>query len=77
MIDVSVVMSVFNGGNSLPATLASVLGQERCNFEFIVVDDGSTDDLPNSGRMGSERSTASDTAPSQRRPHVCSDPRMR
>ena len=41
--DVSVVMSVYNGAASLPATLDSVLAQEGCDFEFIVVDDGSSD----------------------------------
>ncbi|MES3001694.1 MAG: glycosyltransferase family A protein [Pseudomonadota bacterium] len=41
--DVSVVMGVFNGGQRLRATLESVLGQQGCDFEFIVVDDGSTD----------------------------------
>lgn len=41
--DVSVVMSVYNGAGALSATLDSVLSQEGCDFEFIVVDDGSTD----------------------------------
>ena len=41
--DVSVVMSVYNGAASLSATLDSVLAQEGCDFEFIVVDDGSSD----------------------------------
>jgi glycosyltransferase involved in cell wall biosynthesis len=40
---VSVVMGVYNGAASLEATLASVLRQQDCDFEFIVVDDGSTD----------------------------------
>lgn len=43
MIDVSVVMSVFNGATALPATLESVLSQRDCAFEFIVVNDGSSD----------------------------------
>jgi len=43
MIDVSVVMSVFNGARTLPATLDSVLNQRDCTFEFIVVNDGSSD----------------------------------
>jgi glycosyltransferase involved in cell wall biosynthesis len=43
MAAVSVVMSVFNGAPSLPATLDSVLGQRDCSFEFIVVNDGSDD----------------------------------
>lgn len=41
--EVSVVMSVFNGALTLPETLRGVLSQQNCNFEFIVVDDGSTD----------------------------------
>ena len=41
--DVSVVMSVYNGASSLEATLCSVMGQQGCNFEFVVVNDGSTD----------------------------------
>jgi glycosyltransferase involved in cell wall biosynthesis len=40
---VSVVMSVYNGGSELEESLVSVLNQKDCNFEFIVVDDGSTD----------------------------------
>jgi glycosyltransferase involved in cell wall biosynthesis len=43
MVDVSVVMGVFNGAGALSETLQSVLGQQDCIFEFIVVDDGSTD----------------------------------
>jgi glycosyltransferase involved in cell wall biosynthesis len=42
-VDVSVVMSVFNGADSLPPTLDSVLNQQGCRFEFIVINDGSTD----------------------------------
>ena len=42
--EVSVVMSVFNGAAALPATLESILRQKDCAFEFIVVNDGSTDD---------------------------------
>jgi glycosyltransferase involved in cell wall biosynthesis len=41
---VSVVMGVYNGGEALLATLDSVLSQEGVDLEFIVVDDGSTDD---------------------------------
>jgi glycosyltransferase involved in cell wall biosynthesis len=40
---VSVVMGVYNGAAALRATLSSVLTQEGCDFEFIVIDDGSTD----------------------------------
>ena len=42
----SVVMNVYNGGAYLPAALESVLGQTFSDFEFIIVDDGSTDDTP-------------------------------
>jgi glycosyltransferase involved in cell wall biosynthesis len=41
--DISVVMSVFNGGSFLESTLLSVLRQKDVDFEFVVVDDGSTD----------------------------------
>jgi len=40
---VSVVMSVYNGGETLEATVQSVMAQEKVSFEFIIVDDGSTD----------------------------------
>ena len=46
--EVSVVMSVYNGAAALPSTLQSVLDQQGCDLEFIVVNDGSTDD---SGRI--------------------------
>lgn len=42
--EVSVVMGVYNGAEYLEQTLVSILSQEGCDFEFIVVDDGSTDD---------------------------------
>ena len=45
---VSVVMSVFNGVGHVKRTLESILSQQGCAFEFIVVDDGSTD---NTGQM--------------------------
>ncbi|MBD2187088.1 glycosyltransferase family 2 protein [Pseudanabaena mucicola] len=41
---VSVVMGVYNGANSLPRTIESILNQENVDFEFIVVNDGSKDD---------------------------------
>jgi GT2 family glycosyltransferase len=41
--EVSVVMSVYNGASHLAATLDSILAQEGVTFEFIVVNDGSTD----------------------------------
>lgn len=43
-IDVSVVMSVYNGASTLEETLRSILEQQDApRFEFIVIDDGSTD----------------------------------
>ena len=45
MIDteVSVVMSVYNNADTLPASIESVLSQKGIALEFIVIDDGSTD----------------------------------
>lgn len=40
---VSVVMSVYNGAEHLAETMDSVLAQQGCDFELIVVNDGSTD----------------------------------
>ncbi len=40
---VSVVMSVYNGAESLRDSVESVLSQEGVDFEFIIVNDGSTD----------------------------------
>jgi len=40
---VSVVMSVYNGHIKLSETIDSVLSQTLENFEFILIDDGSTD----------------------------------
>lgn len=42
--EVSVVMGVYNGAEDLEQTLDSVLSQRGCDLEFIVVNDGSTDD---------------------------------
>jgi glycosyltransferase involved in cell wall biosynthesis len=41
--EISVVMSVYNDAAQLPRTLASILDQRDCDFEFIVIDDGSSD----------------------------------
>ena len=41
---ISVVMSVYNGEDTLSITLDSILSQEGVDLEFIVVNDGSTDD---------------------------------
>ena len=43
---VSVVMSVYNGAATLRESVQSVLSQEDVDFEFIIVDDGSTDASP-------------------------------
>lgn len=43
MVKVSFVLSVLNGGDTLPDALESALGQTMENFELITVDDGSTD----------------------------------
>jgi glycosyltransferase involved in cell wall biosynthesis len=43
MLEVSVVMSVFNGASSLDRTMRSILQQDGCDFELVVIDDGSTD----------------------------------
>ena len=43
---ISAVMGVFNGAAGLPVTLDSILAQTECDFELIVVDDGSSDETP-------------------------------
>ena len=40
---ISVVMSVYNGAATLGDSVQSVLSQKGVDFEFIIVDDGSTD----------------------------------
>src|ERR1700750_1417633 len=44
--DISVVMSVYNGASQLGTTIDSVLNQEGASFEFVIVNDGSTDEVP-------------------------------
>jgi len=44
--DISVVMSVYNGEDQLRETIDSILSQEGVSLEFIIVDDGSTDQSP-------------------------------
>jgi glycosyltransferase involved in cell wall biosynthesis len=43
MSDVSVLMTVFNGMPYLPLAVESVLAQTLQNFQFVIVNDGSTD----------------------------------
>ena len=40
---VSVVMSVYNGADKLNASIESIMSQGGVDFEFIIVNDGSTD----------------------------------
>lgn len=49
MIDsprISVIMSVYNGERYLREAIESILGQTSADFEFIIVDDASTDSSP-------------------------------
>ncbi|TWT67620.1 putative glycosyltransferase EpsE [Posidoniimonas polymericola] len=43
---VSVLMAAYNATPYLPQAVESILGQTFTDFEFIIVDDGSTDDTP-------------------------------
>jgi len=43
---VSVVMAVYNGEQYLKDAVYSVMAQTFSNFEFIIIDDGSTDNTP-------------------------------
>ncbi len=43
---VSVLMSVYNGARYLREAIDSILAQTFTDFEFIIVDDGSTDETP-------------------------------
>jgi glycosyltransferase involved in cell wall biosynthesis len=48
MVEVSVVMSVYNGARYLRSAMDSILQQEGVSLEFIIVNDGSVDE---SGRI--------------------------
>lgn len=39
----SVLLPVYNAGATLPAAIESILNQEETDFEFLIVDDGSSD----------------------------------
>jgi len=43
MPTISVIMSVYNGEKYLSEAISSVLSQDFSDFEFIIIDDGSTD----------------------------------
>jgi glycosyltransferase EpsE len=43
MTDLSVIMSVYNGGTYLDTAIRSILNQTYQNFEFIICNDASTD----------------------------------
>lgn len=43
---ISVIMSTYNRFDLLPRAVDSILNQTYKNFEFIIIDDGSTDDTP-------------------------------
>jgi hypothetical protein len=43
MLQVSVVMAVYNGERFLRQAVDSILSQTHTDFEFIIIDDGSTD----------------------------------
>lgn len=42
-MEISVLISVFNGENFISDTIQSVLNQTFDEFEIIIIDDGSTD----------------------------------
>ena len=41
---VSVIMSVYNGGKYVDRAIKSIVDQTMCDFEFLIMDDGSSDD---------------------------------
>jgi len=58
MKEVSIIINTYNRRESLRATLESILRQDYCNYEILVIDDGSSDgtkeaidDLIRSGRI--------------------------
>lgn len=45
-MDLAVVMAVYNQAETLPAAVNSILSQSFKDFEFVIVDDYSTDEAP-------------------------------
>jgi len=41
---ITVLMTVFNGGRHLASAVQSILSQSHRDFEFLIVDDASTDE---------------------------------
>ena len=41
--EISVIMSVFNGARYLKKSIESILNQSYEDFEYVIIDDGSTD----------------------------------
>ena len=44
---ISVVMSVYNDSGNLESSISSVLNQDFQDFEFLIMNDGSSDDTQN------------------------------
>ena len=44
---ISVVMSVYNDSGNIESSISSVLNQDFQDFEFLIMNDGSTDDTQN------------------------------
>ena len=42
--NLSIIMTVYNGEKYISETIESILKQSYTDFEFIIIDDGSTDD---------------------------------
>lgn len=55
MPSVSVIIAAFNPGNLLQRSLASVLNQTHTDFEVLVIDDASTEDITLTPGMEDER----------------------